>query len=59
MSIFIANLAFVGHGETINASQMAILFASLIAGTVGFLWLKIFGGQKPKDSKMIVTGMAM
>jgi NhaA family Na+:H+ antiporter len=43
MSIFIANLAFVGNGETINASKMAILSASLIAGTVGFLWLKIFG----------------
>ena len=43
MSIFIANLAFVGKAETTNASKMAILFASLIAGTAGFLWLKIFG----------------
>ena len=42
MSMFIANLAFVGNGETINASNMAILFASLIAGTLGFLWLKLF-----------------
>jgi len=40
MSIFIANLAFVGNAETTNASKMAILFASLIAGTCGFLWLK-------------------
>ena len=43
MSIFIANLAFVGKAETTNASKMAILFASLIAGTAGFLWLKLMG----------------
>ena len=58
MSIFIANLAFVGHGETINASKMAILFASLIAGTVGFLWLKIFGRPETTNSKMSVKGEA-
>ncbi|HKO29839.1 MAG TPA: Na+/H+ antiporter NhaA [Nitrospiraceae bacterium] len=43
MSIFIANLAFAGNAETTNASKMAILFASLIAGTFGFLWLKVEG----------------
>ena len=43
MSIFIANLAFVENVETTNASKMAILFASLIAGTIGFLWLKLLG----------------
>jgi Na+:H+ antiporter, NhaA family len=43
MSIFIANLAFVGNVEITNASKMAILFASLIAGTIGFLWLKSWG----------------
>ena len=40
MSIFITNLAFVGNSEMINASKMAILLASLTAGTTGFLWLK-------------------
>ena len=40
MSIFITNLAFVGANETINASKMAILVASLVAGVVGFTWLK-------------------
>jgi Na+:H+ antiporter, NhaA family len=45
MSIFIANLAFAGEPETINASKLAILTASLTAGTLGFLWLRIFGGQ--------------
>lgn len=43
MSIFIANLAFVENAETQNASKMAILLASLTAGMLGFLWLKILG----------------
>jgi len=43
MSIFITNLAFVGNMETANASKMAILVASLIAGIVGFLWLTVGG----------------
>ncbi len=42
MSIFITNLAFAGNTETINASKMAILLASLTAGTIGFLWFKLF-----------------
>src|SRR6478672_416944 len=46
MSIFIANLAFVGIVETTNASKMAILFVSLIAGTIGFLWLRCWGGPE-------------
>ena len=46
MSIFIANLAFAENAGTINASKMAILFASLIAGTCGFLWLKFLGRPK-------------
>lgn len=48
MSIFITNLAFVGESEVINRSKMAILLASLTAGTIGFLWLKLLG--KPKES---------
>ena len=43
MSIFIANLAFAGSPETINASKMAILLASLAAGVLGFLWLRLLG----------------
>ena len=41
MSIFITNLAFSGNPETINASKMAILLASLAAGILGFLWLRL------------------
>lgn len=40
MSIFITNLAFVGNADIINASKMAILLASLVAGVFGFMWLR-------------------
>ena len=43
MSIFITNLAFSGNADAINASKMAILLASLTAGTVGFLWFRLSG----------------
>jgi NhaA family Na+:H+ antiporter len=52
MSIFITNLAFVGNAETINASKMAILLASLTAGTIGFLWLKLLGQPAATDVDM-------
>jgi NhaA family Na+:H+ antiporter len=50
MSIFITNLAFVGQNEVINSSKMAILLASLIAGVLGFLWLKLFGQPLSSDT---------
>ncbi|MFW5432353.1 MAG: Na+/H+ antiporter NhaA [Methylophilaceae bacterium] len=40
MSIFITNLAFIGNAEIINASKMAILLASFVAGALGFIWLR-------------------
>jgi NhaA family Na+:H+ antiporter len=52
MSIFITNLAFAGEGNIINGSKMAILLASLTAGTVGFLWLKLLGKPKESDEDM-------
>ena len=42
MSIFIANLAFPADPNVVNASKMAILLASLTAGVLGFLWLRLF-----------------
>lgn len=48
MSIFITNLAFAGNAEVINASKMAILAASLLAGGLGFLWLRLLGGTSEK-----------
>ena len=41
MSIFIANLAFPGLAAAVTASKIAVLLASLCAGTLGFLWLKL------------------
>ncbi|MDQ3711618.1 MAG: Na+/H+ antiporter NhaA [Acidobacteriota bacterium] len=55
MSIFITNLAFTGESILINASKMAILLASLTAGTIGFLWLKLLG--KPEETDEDVDAM--
>ena len=43
MSIFITGLAFSGDPASINASKMAILLASLLAGSLGLLWLSLLG----------------
>ena len=43
MSIFITNLAFSGSPEIINASKMAILFASAVAAVCGLVWLRLWG----------------
>jgi Na+:H+ antiporter, NhaA family len=50
MSIFITNLAFAGEAEVINASKMAILLASVTAGAIGFIWLKLLGRPNREDS---------
>jgi NhaA family Na+:H+ antiporter len=50
MSIFITNLAFAGNAFEINGSKMAILLASLTAGTTGFLWLRAFGAPVATDA---------
>ena len=50
MSIFITNLAFIDNAAEINGSKMAILLASLVAGTTGFLWLKLLGKQNEDDA---------
>jgi len=52
MSIFITNLAFAGETNVINSSKMAILLASLTAGTIGFLWLKLLGKPEIGDDDM-------
>ncbi len=52
MSIFITNLAFVGNDALIDASKIAILLASLSAGTIGFIWLKLFGQPLANDDDM-------
>ncbi len=52
MSIFITNLAFTDEPAVINASKMAILLASLTAGLLGFVWLKLFGKPVASDVDM-------
>jgi len=52
MSIFITNLAFVGEANIINTSKMAILLASLIAGIIGFTWLRFLGKPEESDEDM-------
>lgn len=47
MSIFITNLAFAGNSNLVNASKMAIFLASLAAGVLGFLWLRL--SDKPLE----------
>lgn len=46
MSIFITNLAFAGQLDVINASKMAILASSVLAGGCGFLWLTFMGQRQ-------------
>lgn len=40
MSIFISNLAFAGAAPVIDASKIAVLLASTLAGLAGFFWLQ-------------------
>ena len=46
MSIFIADLAFLGSAEYIFQAKVGVLTASLLAGLSGFLWLKYIA-KKP------------
>jgi NhaA family Na+:H+ antiporter len=40
MAIFIASLAFAGDAATFDASKLAVFVASLVAGVLGYLWLR-------------------
>ena len=46
MSIFVTQLAFANDPALISASKMAILLASLVAGSLGLLWLGLVA-RKP------------
>ena len=45
MSIFIAELGFAHQPELLIMAKTGILFASLIAGVTGFIWLFIAGSK--------------
>lgn len=58
MSIFIAELGFRGSPETLNVAKTGVLFASIVAGVGGYLWLK-YMTPKPEqntDSGNAATG---
>jgi Na+:H+ antiporter, NhaA family len=40
MSIFITNLAFAGEPTLVDESKVAVLAGSLLAGILGYLWLR-------------------
>ncbi len=52
MSIFIANLAFSGKADIVDASKLAILLSSLSSGILGFLWLKLFSHETQHDARI-------
>ena len=43
MSIFVSTLAFTGGPELLEAAKMGILFASIVAGVVGYILLSKMG----------------
>lgn len=49
MSIFITNLAYNNQTGLINTSKLAILFASLCAGGLGYVWLSLTAEAISKD----------
>jgi len=48
MSIFIADLAFIGNEALIFQAKIGILTASLLAGLFGFIWLKYIAKSSNK-----------
>ena len=46
MSIFIAELAFAGQASELLMAKTGILFASIFAGVVGYIWLYIIGNKQ-------------
>lgn len=45
MSIFVAELAFVGNPELIFQAKVGILTASLLSGLFGYFWLRAVGNK--------------
>jgi len=46
MSIFIAELAFIHQPDLLAQAKLGILVASLLAGVIGYLWLRQLGQTK-------------
>jgi NhaA family Na+:H+ antiporter len=55
MSIFIGNLAFDEGTSLVALAKIAILFASLVSGALGFLVLKYVASESPPGSAERIT----
>jgi len=53
MSIFVAELGFVGQAENLLMAKTGILLASLLAGIAGYVWLYVVSKPAQKDEKVI------
>jgi NhaA family Na+:H+ antiporter len=51
MSIFIADLAFIGNESLIFQAKVGILAASIFSGLFGFLWLRFIAKTSGHPSK--------
>jgi NhaA family Na+:H+ antiporter len=45
MSIFIAELGFAGQAESLLMAKTGVLFASVLAGVTGYLWMRVAAGR--------------
>ncbi|MBV7435021.1 Na+/H+ antiporter NhaA [Cardiobacteriaceae bacterium TAE3-ERU3] len=52
MSIFIAELAFSGQSDVLNEAKIAILFASMAMGVLGYIWLRFVAGGPNVNNKI-------
>ncbi len=51
MSIFIANLAFSVNPAFVDSAKIGILIGSFLSGVLGFIWLRIKGGNNNAQRK--------
>lgn len=51
MSIFIAEIGFAGHADLITQSKTGILLSSLLAGIIGYLFLRQIPIHEPKGAQ--------
>ncbi len=50
MSIFITNLAFADHEVMVASSKLTVLIASVVAGALGLVWLRLVPRKAPTSS---------
>lgn len=48
MSLFVAELAYPGDAQKLNVAKAGVLAASLIAGVVGYVYIRVFAKARPQ-----------